>query len=147
LRGNPGKRPLPAGEAEHPIAPTIPEPPRFLLPDAKAEWRRLAPGLYHMHLLTVVDEMTFAAYCQAYARWVAAETALKAMAERDELTHGLLIKTHEGNAIQNPLVGTANRASRNMISYATEFGFTPASRARVAGGPNPSPGRFDGLIG
>jgi hypothetical protein len=32
------------------------------------------------------------------------------MAEKHQLTGGLMIKTSNGNAIQNPLVGTANRA-------------------------------------
>lgn len=79
LRGNPGCRRLPEGEPKHERAPAIPEPPVFLLPTAKAEWRRLATGLYHMGLLTLVDERPFAAYCQAFGRWVAAEDALQAM--------------------------------------------------------------------
>ena len=37
------------------------------------------------------------------------------MAERDLLTSGLMIKTTGGNAIQNPLVGTANKAASDMV--------------------------------
>src|SRR5712671_6181729 len=46
-----------------------------------------------------------AAYCVAYGRWRTAEKALAAMASLDPVTSGLLIKTSNGNAIQNPLVG------------------------------------------
>jgi P27 family predicted phage terminase small subunit len=150
LRGDTGHRRLPAGEIEHDRAPEIPEPPAFLMPLAQQEWRRIATGLYHLGLLTEVDEKPLAAYCQAYARWCSAEDALNKMRERDLLTNGLMIKTQGGNAIQNPLVGTANKASSDMVRYATEFGFTPAARARIAGGADGSGSgrsKFAGLIG
>ena len=150
LRGNPGHQALrPEREPDYEAAPDIPEPPAFLMPVAKDEWRRIATGLYHMGLLTLVDENPLAAYCQAYARWVTAEASLAKMAERDLLTNGLMIKTTGGNAIQNPLVGTANKAASDMLRYAIEFGFTPAARARIASGaPDGSAkSKFAGLIG
>jgi P27 family predicted phage terminase small subunit len=148
LRGNPSKRALPP-EPEFDSAPDIPVPPAFLMPAAKAEWRRIAVGLYNMGLLSLVDEHPFAAYCQAFARWVNAEEAIARMAERDLLTKGLMIKTTGGNAIQNPLVGTANKAASDMVRYASEFGFTPAARARIAAGNanNSAQSKFSGLIG
>jgi P27 family predicted phage terminase small subunit len=88
--------------------------------------RLLAAGV-----LTAIDRATLAAYCQAYGRWVQAERALAEMAKRDLITAGLLIKTTNGNAIQNPLVGTANKAMSDMVRYATEFGMTPSARSRV----------------
>ena len=57
------------------------------------------------------------------------------MAERDQLTSGLMIKTTNGNAVQNPLVGTANKAMGDMVRYAAEFGMTPSARSRVAKDP------------
>ena len=53
------------------------------------------------------------------------------MAEKDQLTGGLMIKTSNGNAIQNPLVGTANKAAADMMRYAAEFGMTPSARTRI----------------
>ncbi len=70
--------------------------------------------------------------CQAYGRWVAAETALARMAERDAVTEGLIIRSKTGNAIQNPLVGAANKAMADMVRYAAEFGLTPSARSRVS---------------
>ena len=43
----------------------------------------------------------------------------------------LLIKTKEGNIIQQPLVGIANKAKADMVRFAAEFGMTPSSRARI----------------
>jgi hypothetical protein len=35
-----------------------------------------------------------------------------------------------------------------MVKYASQFGFTPVARARIAAGPfNQPPGKFDGLLG
>jgi phage terminase small subunit len=56
-----------------------------------------------------------------------------------------MIRTLAGNVIQNPLVGTANRAMADMVKYAVEFGLTPSARARIAAGPRPQEAsKFDG---
>jgi P27 family predicted phage terminase small subunit len=109
----------------------IPTPPSHLLKEAKQEWKRTAPQLYHLNLLTGADRAGFGAYCQAYGRWVLAERALAKMAERDQVTDALMIRTTNGNTIQNPLVGTANKAMHDMMRYAVEFGLTPSARSRM----------------
>jgi phage terminase small subunit len=68
LRGNPSKRPI-RPELEPLQTAEPPKPPRYLTRLAAAEWRRLAPELHRLGLLTVVDVAPLAAYCQAYARW------------------------------------------------------------------------------
>jgi hypothetical protein len=45
----------------------------------------------------------------------------------------LLIKTTNGNAVQNPLIGVANKAMLDLTKYAGELGLTPASRAKLLG--------------
>ncbi len=82
--------------------------------------------------MTNLDRGALAAYCQAYGRWGAAETALARMAERDAVTDGPIIRSKTGNAIQNPLVGAANKAMADMVRYAAEFGLTPSARSRVS---------------
>jgi P27 family predicted phage terminase small subunit len=109
----------------------IPDVPPHLSDEAKVEWGRVCHEAYALGILSNLDRAGLAAYCQAYGRWVQAERALAMMAERDPITRGLMIKTTNGNAIQNPLVGTANKAMQDMVRYAAEFGFTPAARARV----------------
>ena len=72
--------------------------------------------------MTNLARGAFVAYCQTYGRWVAAETALARMAERDAVTKGLIIRTKTGNAIHNPLVGAANKTMADTLRYAAEFG-------------------------
>ena len=99
IEGNPGKRRV------NPVEPVpLPElhaPPPFLPQEGQDEWKRVATELYNLGLLTVVDRTALAAYCHSYAIWKQATDAINAMAARDQLTRGLMIKTTNGNAIQN----------------------------------------------
>lgn len=112
--------------------PTAPEVPDHLTPAARLEWERVIAQTVGHGIMTDLDREALAAYCQAYGRWVAAETALARMAEKDVITEGLIIRTKAGNAIQNPLVGAANKAMADMVRYAAEFGLTPSARTRVS---------------
>jgi phage terminase small subunit len=78
VRGNPGKRRIDLREPTPPIPPAPPAPPGFLMPAAKDEWWRVAPRLHVLGLLTAIDVMVLAAYCQACGRWQQAEDALAA---------------------------------------------------------------------
>ena len=147
LRGNPSKKKLPPGP-EPALLPKCPEPPSFLSRYACDEWWRVAPELWALGLLTVLDTGCLAAYCQTYARWREAEEALARMAARDEQTHALLIKTQAGDARKNPLVRIAADAAADMVRYAGEFGLTAVARSRLAAGVygQPGPSKFDGLL-
>ena len=129
VEGNRGKRPLNTKEPRTVTA--LPSPPHHLSADALEEWNRVAHWLHRIGLLSEVDRAALAAYAQAYGRWVQAERAIAKMADKDQLTGGLMIKTTNGNAIQNPLVGTANKAAADMMRYAAEFGMTPSARTRI----------------
>lgn len=133
VTGNPGKRALPKNEPV--IASSEPTPPGFLCDDAKVEWGRVCSTLSAAGLMTELDRAALAAYCTAYGRWAQAERALNRMAAKDELNAALLIKTSNGNAIQNPLVGIANKAMSDLVRYCTEFGMTPSARSRVNAEP------------
>ena len=114
---------------------TMPSPPVELSDDAMVEWTRISGELHRLGLLTGVDRAALAAYCQVYGRWVQAERGIAEMAKDDELASGLVIKTLNGNAIQNPLVGIANKAMADMVKYAVEFGMTPSARSRISAEP------------
>lgn len=130
IAGNRGKRRL--NDAEPKPAPLLsPEPPPELNADARIEWDRVFRQLVSSGIVSVVDRGTLAAYCQAYGRWLQAERAFADMARRDPVMVGLMIKTKQGNVIQNPLVGTANKAMSDMVRYAAELGMTPSARSRV----------------
>jgi P27 family predicted phage terminase small subunit len=129
VTGNPGGRKLNTREPRP--ARSLPSPPAALSDAAKVEWRRVSQELHRVGMLTKIDRAALAAYCQAYGRWIAAERVLAEMAKRDQITAGLLVRTTNGNAIQNPLVGTANKAMSDMVRYAAEFGMTPSARSRI----------------
>lgn len=116
----------------------MPEPPFYLNTEAADEWRRVVPDLYTTGVYTTVDQTMLAAYCMAYSRWVRAEMDLDRMAAVDPTTHGVMMKTTNGNAIQNPLVGVASTARRDMQRLAAEFGLTPSSRTQLTVDPNAS---------
>lgn len=114
------------------------KPPMHLLPEAKAEWKRLAPSLKLLGILSELDVGAFAAYCQAYARWVQAEKLLAKLADQDPTGMGAtLIKTRGGGVMPNPLVWVARNAASDMVRYAAEFGFTPSARTRIQYQPPP----------
>lgn len=112
----------------------LPTPPPWLHPYAVECWEDLAADLWSMGVLTDVDTKMFAALCMSWARWQTAEEDLAKMAESDPITHALLLKTKEGNAVQNPLVGIANVARRDFARLATEFGLSPSARTQIAAG-------------
>jgi P27 family predicted phage terminase small subunit len=141
LRGNPGKRKLHAGP-QPPVAAEPPEPLAFLSEGAKAEWRRLAPDLHKIGLLSIFDHMTFGAYCAHTARWIEAERMLE--------RKGLLAKGSTGNVVASPLFRIAILSAREMIAAGAAFGLSPSARARIAAGgyqgPPPDDGKWDGLL-
>ena len=134
IEGNKGKRSLPKKEAV--IALCEPTPPPFLCDDAKVEWGRVCSALFAAGLMTELDRAALSAYCAAYGRWAQAERAINTMAGKDGINAALLIKTKEGNAIQNPLVGIANKARADVVRFAAEFGMTPSARTRVTATPD-----------
>ena len=126
----------------------MPEPPDYLNDLARTEWERVAHNLHALRLLETVNRAALAAYCTAYARWVQAKRAVAEMGKRDMPTGGLMIKTSNGNAIQNPLVGTANKGASDMVRYAAEFGMTPSARIRLSvDGSGAAGSKWAGLIG
>ena len=122
LEGNPGKRPI---NEHEPIPPkgTV-KCPTWLEPEAKKEWKRLAPSLEAMGVLTQADLTAFAGYCQAYARWKEAEEFIS--------KHGAIVKTPSGSWQQVPQVAIAQKYLSIMKSYCQEFGLSPSSRSGIS---------------
>jgi len=99
------------------------ECPSWLLPEAKKEWERLAPSLEAMGMLTMADLTAFEGYCQAYARWMEAEAFIT--------KHGSIFRTPSGYVQQVPQVSIARQNLKIMQSFCSDFGLTPATRARM----------------
>jgi len=75
-----------------------------------------------------------AAYCTAYALWAEANEAIQ--------KYGVMIKSPQGFPIQSSYLSVANRQAEIMMRIASEFGFTPASRSRIAT-PSPTAPPYD----
>jgi P27 family predicted phage terminase small subunit len=128
LQGNPGKRALNKNEPtfekyELDARGTI-KPPTYLDSLAKREWKRIAPILHKVGLLTKADEAALAAYCANFSRWVQAEKKVR--------EHGMTYESDKGNVIQRPEVGIANTAMKLMVTFCKEFGLTPSSRTALS---------------
>jgi P27 family predicted phage terminase small subunit len=116
---NPGKRPIkspprPKGQAARPAG---------LSPGANAEWRRLAPRLVALGLLTPADRSLFATYCEAWATWQEANQKLR--------EHGALVLDANGRPVKNPWLRARAAAAAEIRQFGTEFGLSPVSRARL----------------
>jgi P27 family predicted phage terminase small subunit len=105
-------------------------------PAALKEWHRLAEMMAAVGTLTDVDQTMFAIYCEAFGQLRQRMDDFKKMADADAVTHGVVMKTREGNFIQNPMVGAINVLRRDVQRLAAEFGLTPSSRTQIATGVN-----------
>lgn len=125
LAGNPGGRPL--NEAEPNPQRRKMHPPAALSEKAKAEWRRLAPQLYQLGLLTVADRAALAAYCQAWADWTEALQELE--------KSGKILTTDKGYSYLNPWYSVKVNAETAMHKFGALFGLDPADRSKVHAQP------------
>lgn len=131
LRGNPGKRPLPSGEPRP--AAVEPQMPGYLDPIARREWKRTAPRLVRLGLLTEADGELFGGYCQTVSDLARINKAMRAcgykmLAEKHTVdgagNEHLEVKT-------NPLVIQRRNALAQLRYFCQEFGLTPSSRAKI----------------
>jgi P27 family predicted phage terminase small subunit len=141
LRKLEGKHPQSKIPKEIDVLSTCPEPPSHINGYALEEWNRLAKGLNALGVLNEVDTSAFASYCVSYSVW---RTAIEDLSAQGG---GLVVVTKSGNYIQNPLLGIINVAARDMLKYASEFGLTPAARAKISLGiQQKKENKFDGLL-
>ena len=122
MHGNPGKRPLNRYEPQPKgIAPQCPQ---WLSREGRKLWRRLAPELKRLGLLTIVDGPALTSLCEAYAEWRQAAAIIR--------KEGLTLETPTGYLQERPEVAIAHKAQMRVKAWAAEFGLTPASRSRIS---------------
>lgn len=157
IAGNPGRRPIDLDAGVNPTV-GIPPCPGHLSIEAKAEWKRLAPQLEALRLITALDMAVFAMYCQAYGRWSFAEKRIKELNQKADAAAKAAAVAGEiiaGNARRYPglvqltpsefeqqsvWLQVANKAMEQAIKYAAEFGLSPSMRARVTASREIQPG-------
>ena len=120
LRGNPGKRRVPQYEPQG--AGILDAPPAWMDEAQREQWFysvQDAPA----GLLTGTDREMLAVWVVACVEHGRAAAEVRRM--------GQVVKTKDGNAINNPYLGIVNRQAFIMIRTAGELGFTPAARASL----------------
>lgn len=97
-------------------------------PVAKKEWNRITKELKAAELITNVDVTALAVYCDTYSKYIEATEELN----KTDLTLVYTNKFGAENIIEHPLVRISRGYAELMKKYITEFGLTPASRAKIA---------------
>lgn len=116
-------------EPPPPFKRQAPNPPSWLSREARAEWRRVVPALQRLDIVKPEDRAALAAYCESWARFVAATRQY-----RDE---GLTMTNPDsGRVYTHPCVAIADAAARQMLRFAVEFGLTAAAENRLNNAAN-----------
>ncbi len=101
----------------------VPRMPAGLSEGAKAEWRRVARPLFELGLLTELDRMTLAAYCETYARY---ERCQAVLAEQGDV----YIKPN-GEPKQRPEYYIVQNCLKELRAFIALFGLSPSARIRL----------------
>ena len=141
LEGNPGKRPIPdvvqPETGAHP-----PKCPAWLEPDAKKEWKRIAQELCDLGLLSNLDVVALAAYCQAYARYKEAEQLIS----EHGATYTHINKFGAENEMLRAHVYMSKIQLQFIRQFCAEFGLTPSARARMVLPKDEEEDPFDAFV-
>jgi P27 family predicted phage terminase small subunit len=103
--------------------------PAWLNKDARVWWHRIRPLLVQMQVYTGADPVALGLLCDALAEYIAARQVLDDKGTTYETigSTGTLIR-------RRPEWDIARDAWRRAKTMLTEFGLTPAARAKVAAG-------------
>ena len=135
-KGNPGRRKVGADPVAVESAGSV-SPPVWLKDDALVVWKRLAPRLIALKLLSATDVETFGRYCRNFARW------LKMQKRLDEESEIYEIETASGIVRRaDPAFAVSDRLERQLVVAEALFGLNPAERQRIfaARASTPPPG-------
>lgn len=124
IEGNRGKRALnPLEPQPRRVMPKMP-PNVKANPDAARCWRKHAPMLFDIRVLTEADGIALENLCLSYATMCEAQRQLQ--------TSGLLIKSEGSLSIrQNPLLKIVGEMRDRLDRELAAFGMTASSRSKV----------------
>jgi P27 family predicted phage terminase small subunit len=120
LHGNPRQKPMPENEPEG--VGDLWDPPKYMDAEQRAQWTYVVdhapPGL-----LTGTDRDVLSTFVNACVEYQRAVLEVRKI--------GQVVKTRDGNAIQNPYLGIMNRQALLISRFGAELGFSPAARASL----------------
>ena len=135
LHGNPSKLPPLIDEPEG--VGTLRSPPDWFDDQQRAQWHYAVENA-PLGLLTRTDREVLVVWTVACVEHARAAKEVRKL--------GQVVKTKEGNAIQNPFLPIVNRQALIMMRAGAEMGFSPASRASIGRGGEPVPAGRAGQI-
>src|SRR5690606_2901432 len=104
------------------------KPPSWLSKEAKKVFKQIAKELEHTKLITNVDIHALALWCDAYVDYINCTKIIKEEGLMVEYTN----KAAETNKVAHPLMTKKKQLAEQMRALASEFGLTPAARAKLA---------------
>jgi P27 family predicted phage terminase small subunit len=122
LHGDPSKKGSAVLAAEPPGVGSLWAPPEWFDERQADQWNyaieNAPPGL-----LTATDREVLVGWCLA--------AVIREEASREIQKLGLVVRTKDGNPIQNPYLAIVNRQTVIMMRAGAELGFSPAARASL----------------
>lgn len=130
-----------AGVILHQAVLNIPEPPLDMGEVARAEWYEVWSYLTQMEIGTSVDFSVIIAYCN--------EVELYKEAVRELAVSKIEIAPTSGYKMPSPWIAIKNQSIANIIKISSEYGFTPAARAKLklGGKKETKRDKLDNLLG
>lgn len=132
IQGIPGKRPLNDAEPAPATVSAASPAPAHMTKEGREAWATFAPLVVGMGVLTVADGPALERLCETYGEL----RRLSALLE-------LLGETYETKSVSGELLVRArpecarlSDADRRFRGYLSDFGLSPAARARVKVNPN-----------
>lgn len=132
LRGNPSKKPL-ASLLDDVVRPDVAIPKCPVRSKAfRDEWKRIAPHLERLGLVSELDRAMLVGYCTAWSDLEWAEHRIAELNAEDPTgERGRILDTPSGYKQISVLMQIRNTALKQLRDFAAEFGLSPASRSRV----------------
>jgi len=114
------------------VANEIVKPIPGLSNDARTEWKRVAPILYKLGLLTDIDRTALAGYCESYSLWKACHRIM----QKEGFTTTVHQKNRNGEEVgtyiqKRPEVEIADKALSKIRDFCNDFGMNPSSRGKM----------------
>lgn len=157
MNGNPGKRPIRDNEPRP--KSIIPKMPKDIDRDAAKTWKRLAPALHKLGLLTELDGDALAHLCQIRSRVMVIHQAIKdnqaikgnqGIKNNDLLLDTEISTDSEGREHRRVRVSLYTKLEKQYYQlfrlYASDFGLTPRGRAGLAVSGDKDLSDFENLL-
>lgn len=136
LEGVPGHRPLNENEPEPETGAVCPD---WLSPEARDQWEFFAPKLEVCGILTEIDQLTLAMYCDAAAHWIEATKKVQKLENLCPSIGGRAAK------LASPVVVQAHYGDI-MAKQGAKLGLSSSDRTGIKATPKAKKSKWSGKV-